>query len=72
MGKILSSRVAHQNDTDFGRAVHAADLQSEGLLDEFFGGAVDRLAGKRHFFKRVLVLRRTARIFHHSIVRRRG
>ena len=47
--KIFGARVADQNDTDFGCAIHAADAQAKGLFDKVFGGAVDRFAGKRHF-----------------------
>ena len=72
VGKVFSARIAHENDTDFGRAIHAADLEPKRLFNELFGCTVDRFAGERHFFKRVLVLRCATRIFHHSVVRRRG
>ncbi|MDT4855268.1 hypothetical protein FQZ97_896130 [compost metagenome] len=69
--EVRRARVADQHHADLGGAVHAADLQAEGLVHEVRGLVVDRLAGERQLLQRVGVAIRGTAVPHHAVVRGR-
>ncbi|MDT4838882.1 hypothetical protein FQZ97_726550 [compost metagenome] len=67
--EIRCTGVADENHPDLGRAVHAADLQAEGLLHEVRRLVVDGLTGERQLFEGIAVAAGDTAVLHHAVVR---
>src|SRR5690606_20346363 len=67
--EVGGAGIRHQDDADFGGAIHAADGGLEQGFNKAFGGTVDGFAGERQLVEVVFVVVDVGAVAHHAVVR---